>query len=104
MKKNMRNQELLKELQKYLPFLVYPTKYLVKTLLKKGISTNNKNAFKVIKLEDSGDIGGITCHIIPENSNDILIISLTHLKVAHNFPLKKQVLEYKRNRIHYLSK
>ena len=89
-------QELIKDLKKNLPFVVYPTKHLSKSLLKQDVSSNEKNGFKVIEVENSEDIGGIVCHIKHENANNILIISLTYLKVNHDFTLRKKILQYKR--------
>ena len=101
--KTTNYQELLVDLQKSLPFTVYPTKHLSQSLQEKGISTNEKSGFLVTEVEDSEDYGGIICHIKPENSENVLIISLTHLKVKQNFPLRKEILQYKRQRIKEIS-
>jgi len=96
-------QELIRILQKQVPFIVCPTKHLCQSLQERGISTNEKSGFEVTKVENSGDFGGIVCHIKPENSDNVLVISLTHLKVKQDFPLRKEILQYKRQRIQEIS-
>lgn len=101
--KTKNYQELLRKLQNQIPFIVFSTKYLSQSLHEKGISTNEKRGFEVSEVEDSKEFGGIICHIKPENSDNVLVISLTHLRVNQDFPLRKEIMQYKRQRIKEIS-
>jgi len=46
----------------------------------------------------SGDEGGILCAISPTDSQEPVVISLTHLKIPYRHPLEKEIRAYQRTR------
>jgi len=48
---------------------------------------------------DSGDEGGIVCGISPKESQEAVVISLTHLKIPYGHPLEKEIRAYQKARI-----
>ena len=52
-----------------------------------------------------GDEGGIVCHIQPEEDSDnVIIVSLTHVRVPRAFLLATAVLDYQKHRVKKLKK
>jgi hypothetical protein len=52
-----------------------------------------------------GDEGGIVCHIQPEEDADnVIIVSLTHVRVPRTFLLATAVLDYQKHRVKKLKK
>ena len=54
--------------------------------------------------EDSGDEGGILCHIQPDGSDRRLVVWLTHLQVRRTLPFAAAALEYQKHRVKKLKK
>jgi hypothetical protein len=51
-----------------------------------------------------GDEGGIVCHIQPENTENVIIVSLTHVRVPRTLLLAPAVLDYQKHRLKKLKK
>ena len=51
-----------------------------------------------------GDEGGIVCHIQPEEADNVIIVSLTHVRVPRAFLLATAVLDYQKHRVKKLKK
>jgi len=90
--------ELIKEMGRYLPISVYPSKELAQLFRKQGKDISMDTELKVTKVFDSGDMGGIVCTILEENK-EAFVVSLTHLRVPPNHPLCDKILAYQRRRM-----
>jgi hypothetical protein len=51
-----------------------------------------------------GDMGGISCHIQPADSDSAVIVSLTHVRVPKTLPFAPAVLAYQKHRVKKLRK
>ena len=51
-----------------------------------------------------GDEGGIVCHIRPEGADNVVLASLTHLRVARSLPFAAAVIDYQKHRVKKLRK
>ena len=58
----------------------------------------------VSEVSYAGDEGGIICHIVPPDGREVLIVSLTHVRVSPSTPLAAKVFQYQKNRISKLRK
>jgi hypothetical protein len=99
-------QALTDKLQDTLPFKVLPTKFFLNFLLDRGESVPADAEFVVESLFYSGDGGGIICALadspVFSNSQEKMVISISHLKIDPDHPLAMEVIEYQRKRIHRL--
>jgi hypothetical protein len=58
----------------------------------------------VSKVSYSGDVGGIICHIQPEDAESVVVVSLTHVRVPRKLPFAAAVLDYQKHRVKKLKK
>lgn len=94
--------KLLKEMERYLPIPVYPSKELLQLLRKQGKDINRGTELNITQVFDSGDAGGIVCTVLEENK-EVLIVSLTHLQIKAPHPLNEKIMAYQRQRVKNIS-
>jgi hypothetical protein len=63
-----------------------------------------KSIETVSKISYSGDIGGIMCHIQPEDAESVVVVSLTPVRVRRKLPFAAAVLDYQKHRVKKLKK
>jgi hypothetical protein len=99
-------QALTDKLQDTLPFKVFPTKFFLGFLLDRGEAVQANAEFVVESLFYSGDAGGIICALEDSpffsNSQEKMVISISHLKIDPDHPLATEIIDYQRRRIHRL--
>ncbi len=89
---------LIEEMKENLPIPVYPTSALVKYLSEKGIKIDENTELNITQVYDSGESGGIMVHILDVNG-EVIIVSLTHLRVKPGHPLSKKIQSYQKKRM-----
>ncbi len=89
---------LIEEMKENLPIPVYPTSALAKHLSEQGIKIDANTELNITQVFDSGESGGIMCHILSVNGEEI-IVSLTHLRVKPSHPLSKKIQSYQKKRM-----
>ncbi|MEA2075357.1 MAG: hypothetical protein U9O85_06445 [Euryarchaeota archaeon] len=94
--------KLIKEMERYLPIPVYPSKELLQLLRKQGKDISGDTELNITKVFDSGDVGGIVCTVLEENK-EVLIVSLTHLRIKPTHPLNEKIVAYQRQRVKNIS-
>ena len=94
--------KLIEEIQDFLPIPVYSSKKLQKILRKQGLILKNEE-LNILEVYDSGDVGGIACKIMDENK-EVLIVSLTHIRIMPDHPLSDKILAYQKQRIKRITK
>ena len=99
-----KKMELIKEMKRYLPIPVYPSKELQQLLRKQGKDISMETELKITKVFDSGDVGGIVCTILKDKNKEVLITSLTHLKIKPTHPLSDKITAYQKQRIKNISR
>jgi hypothetical protein len=97
-------QELIKEIQAHLPLPVYPTPELAQTLRQKGATMRMDEALQVTSVMDSGEMGGIMCAIESKDKKEVLMVSLTHLRIESGHSLKARIEAYQKARVCKLSR
>lgn len=94
--------KLLKEMERYLPIPAYPSKELLQLLRKQGKDINRDTELNITQVFDSGDAGGIVCTVLEENK-EVLIVSLTHLRIKPTHTLNEKIMAYQRQRVKNIS-
>ena len=94
--------KLIKEMERYLPIPAYPSKELLQLLRKQGKNISRDTELNITQVFDSGDAGGIVCTVLEENK-EVLIVSLTHLKIKPTHPLNEKIRAYQRQRMKNIS-
>ncbi len=94
--------KLLKEMERYLPIPAYPSKELLQLLRKQGKDINRDTELNITQVFDSGDAGGIVCTVLEENK-EVLIVSLTHLRIKAAHTLNEKIMAYQRQRVKNIS-
>jgi hypothetical protein len=49
-------------------------------------------------------MGGVACHVQPEDADSVIVIWLTHVRVPRTLPFAAAVLAYQKRRIKKLKK
>ncbi len=94
--------ELIEGMKKYLPITVFPTKDLYKQLRKRGIKIDLYKELQISTVFDSEEAGGIVCSIM-QIKGEVIVVSLTHLRIKPDHPLSDKIIKYQRDRIKRLS-
>jgi hypothetical protein len=90
---------LVLEMQKAVPFDVCPSKQLVNILKEKIPHFNTNTKIKVIDINYADDEGGILCSSYIGTTNEVFVVSLTHLTLDTKSPFYKAAKIYQENRI-----
>jgi hypothetical protein len=97
-------QELIKEIEAHLPLPVYPTPEVAHSLRQKGKNVRVEEALQVTSVLDSGELGGILRAIESGDKEEVFMISLTHLRIGADHPLKTCIEAYQKARVRKLSR
>jgi hypothetical protein len=89
---------LIEEMKKNLPIPVYPTSALAKHLSEKGVEIDENTELTITQVFDSGESGGIMAHILDVNG-EVIIVSLTHLRVKPGHPMSQKIQSYQKKRM-----
>jgi hypothetical protein len=96
-------QALSDRLEATVPFPVRAQKELLKTMHSKGRQANADTIFTVDWVKYSGDIGGISCGLVPLEDDlqagERYVVSLTRLRIDPGHPLAESVQAYQHQRI-----
>ena len=87
-----------------LPFEVDLTSELLATLKQKQFSAALERRQIVSQLSYAGDEGGILCHIQPPNEPNVIVTSITHIRVPVYLPFAPDVADYQKHRVKKLRK
>jgi hypothetical protein len=99
-----KSEGLLAALEAALPFVVHVTPALARHLRAQHVDIGASSRQIVSKVSYAGDEGGILCHIAPPDGREVLIVSLTHVRVPPSMPLAAKVLQHQKHRINKLKK
>jgi hypothetical protein len=94
---------LVVQMEDQLPLPAFPTKDVVRTLRRRGVKASTDRALSVKRVFYAGDEAGIVCDVTPSRAaKEVLIVSLTHLRIAPHHPLFPAILAYQRERVRRL--
>jgi hypothetical protein len=91
-------QALIDKMAEYLPISAEIPKRQARYLRAQGLAIPPHRQIKIYHLFNSGDQGGIMCGISPSDSEEAIVISLTHLKIPCHHPLTKEIRTYQSER------
>jgi hypothetical protein len=95
---------LVVQMEDQLPIPAFPTKDVVRTLRRRGVHASTDRALSVNRVFYAGDEAGIVCDVTPSRAaTEVLIVSLTHLRIAPKHPLFPAILAYQRERVRRLA-
>lgn len=91
--------ELTEKMKRYLPFSMQATDPLRRLLRQKKIALPVNGFLTVDSIFYMGDEGGIGCAITPSpEQKEMVVVSLTHLKVDSSHPLAEEIYAYQQKR------
>ena len=91
---------LVAQMEVHLPIPAFPTKEVVRTFRRRGVQARTDHALSVKHVFYAGDEAGIVCDVTPsQTAKDVLIVSLTHLRIAPKHPLFPAIVAYQRERV-----
>jgi hypothetical protein len=99
-----KTRELIEILEAAVPFAVALTPDLIEHLARQQKPVLVKPIETVSKVSYLGDVGGIICHVQPEDTESMIVVSLTHVRVPGKLPFAKAVLDYQKHRVKKLKK
>lgn len=99
-----KTRQLLTALKAALPFEVELTPSLIAHLRAQHVAATVEPKQIVSEISYAGDHGGIVCHIAPEEGRDVIIVSLTHVRMHRSLPLAAAVFDYQKHRVKKLKK
>lgn len=95
---------LLEQMENQLPIPALPTKDVVRTLRRRGVHASTDRPLSVNRVFYAGDEAGIVCDVTPSRAaKEVLIVSLTHLRIAPKHPLFIAIVAYQRERVRRLA-
>ncbi len=99
-----KTHQLLAALRAAVPFEVELTPLLMAHLRTKQVAVAAAPRQLVTQISYAGDEGGIVCHIAPEEGDEVLVVSLTHVRAMRSSPFAAAVLDYQKHRTKKLKK
>ena len=95
---------LLEQMQDHLPIRALPTKEIVRTLRRGGVTARVDRALSAMHVFYAGDEAGIACDVTPtQHAKTVVLVSLTHLRIAPDHPLFAPIVAYQRERVRRLA-
>jgi hypothetical protein len=94
-----KTTKLLAALKAAVPFEVELTEWLVKQLRAQHHAGADQKHHTVSDLSYAGDQGGIVCHIVPPEKQEVLVVSLTQVHVPRAMPLAAAIADYQKHRV-----
>src|SRR5665213_3536310 len=99
-----KTTKLMTAMKAALPFEVELTSAAIAYLRAQHIADNVKSMQIVSKVSYAGDEGGILCHPQAEEAKNVIIISLTHVRMHRSLPIAPAVPAYQKHRMRKLKK
>ena len=95
---------LIEQMQNHLPMPAFPTQEIVRTLRRGGVKVSVERAVSVKHVFYAGDEAGIVCDVTPARDvKTVVLVSLTHLRIAADHPLVAPILAYQLERVRRLA-
>jgi hypothetical protein len=99
-----KTRELMAILEAAAPFEVALMPDLIENLARQQRPVGVKPIETVSGVSYLGDVGGIACHVQPEDVDSVIVVSLTHVRVPRTLPFAAEVLAYQKHRMKKLKK
>jgi len=102
--KREKTRDLIAILEAAVPFEVALMPEVIEQLARQQKAVVLKGIETVSKIGYLGDVGGIVCCVEPEDTKNMVVVSLTHLRVSRKLPFATAVLDYQKHRVKKLRK
>jgi hypothetical protein len=102
--KPQKTAALLAMLEAALPFEAELTSRLAAELTDKHFPTGVQRRQTVSKISYAGDEGGIMCCMEPRDAKNVIVTSITHVRIPPHLPFAAAVADYQKHRIKKLKK
>jgi hypothetical protein len=99
-----KTEKLLDAMERALPFEVALMPDLIAHLARQQKPVAVKPTEMVSDISYAGDDGGIMCHIELADTDGMVVVSLTHVRVPRTLPFAPAVLAYQKHRVKKLKK
>ena len=99
-----KTRELVAALKAAAPFEIELTPEVMAHLRAQKIATAVEPRQIVSQVSYAGDEGGILCHVLPEGTENVIILSLTHVRMHRSLPFAADVFDYQKHRVKKLKK
>ena len=99
-----KTARLIAAMKAALPFAVELTSSASTALRAQHTAGDVKPKQIVSKVSYAADEGGILCHMERKGTQNVIIISLTHLRMARTQPLAAAVFDYQKHRVKKLKR
>ena len=99
-----KTDELLNAMMDALPFEVALMPELIDHLARQQKPVAVKSTETVSNISYAGDEGGIMCHIELTDGDNMVVVSLTHVRVPRTLPFAPAALAYQKHRVKKLRK
>ena len=99
-----KTRELVEVLKAALPFEVELTPHAIAHLRSQEIANALEPRQTVSQVSYAGDEGGIVCHLLSKETDNVIILSLTHVRVHRSLPFAADVFDYQKHRFKKLKK
>lgn len=93
-----KTAELIATLKAAVPFEVTLTPDVIALLARQQRPVAVNGTETVHEVSYAGDEGGILCHIQPADADSMVVVSLTHVRLARALPFAAAVSAYQRHR------
>lgn len=93
--------ELVRKMETQLPIPARPTSAFIRVMRERGVKIRRDQELQIKKVLYLGDEGGISCDVTPPDvaeAREVIIVSITHLRVDPHHPLAREIRAYQRER------
>jgi hypothetical protein len=95
---------LLEQMKVHLPVPAFPSKEIVPALRRGGAKARVDRALAINHVFYAGDEAGLVCDVTPgRDAKTVVLVSLTHLRVARDHPLFAPIVAYQHERVRRLA-
>ena len=96
--------ELVRKMEAHLPIPARPTGACIRALREQGVKLAHDQELQIKHVLYLSDEGGISCNVTPsKEAKEVVIVSLTHLRVPRQHPLAQEIRAYQRERTRRLA-
>ena len=99
-----KTRQLMAALKEALPFEVELTPEAVALLRSRGVAKAVERRQMVPQVYYAGDEGGVACGLAPKETENVIMLSLTHVRVHRRNPFAAAVFKYQKHRVKMLNK
>jgi hypothetical protein len=91
--------DLMRKMEAQLPIPAHPTSALTRSMRSKGIKLTRNQELQIQDVFYLDDEAGISCNVTPsKDAKEVLIVSVTHLRIHPRHPLAQEIRAYQKER------